>query len=135
MLEKVIKYTDFKGNKREETFTFNLTPAEVMELELGTTGGLAESIQSIIEAQDAPSIIKTFKEIILKSYGKISADGREFMKSEEISKSFSQTNAYSKLFMELSTDDKAAAAFINGIVPEDMQLSDDALAEAQATVN
>lgn len=135
MLEKVIKYTDFKGNKREETFTFNLTPAEVMELELGTTGGLAESIQSIIEAQDAPSIIKTFKEIILKSYGKISADGREFMKSEEISKSFSQTNAYSKLFMELSTDDKAAAVFINGIVPEDMQLSDDALAEAQATVN
>ena len=135
MLEKVIKYTDFKGNKREETFTFNLTPAEVMELELGTTGGLAEAIQSIIEAQDAPSIIKTFKEIILKSYGKISADGREFMKSEEISKSFSQTNAYSKLFMELSTDDKAAAAFINGIVPEDMQLSDEAIAEAQATVN
>ena len=39
------------------------------------------------------------------------------MKSEEISNGFAQTEAYSQLFMELATDADAAAAFVNGIIP------------------
>ena len=120
MLKKSIKYVDFNGNEREEEFLFNLTPAEVMEMELSTAGGLAESIQKVIAAQDAPSIIKIFKDLILKAYGEKSADGKMFIKSEEISRNFSYTNAYSQLFMELATNDEAAAAFVNGIVPADM---------------
>lgn len=122
MLQKSIKYVDYNGVEREETFLFNLTKAELMEMELGTTGGLTEMIQKIIQTKDQPSIIKIFKELILKAYGEKSADGKRFIKTDEhgnpLSRAFSETEAYSNLFMELSTDDKAAAAFVNGIIPE-----------------
>lgn len=134
MLSKKIKYLDFNGNEREEEFLFNLTQAEVMEMELSETGGLAESIKKVIAAQDAPKIIKIFKELILKAYGEKSADGKMFMKSEELSRNFSYTNAYSKLFMELATDDQAAAAFVNGIVPSDTEDTADSTNQKSLTL-
>ena len=121
MVVEKIKYTDFNGIEREEEFMFNLTEAEITEMELTTDGGLSDSIKKIIAAQDTPQIIKVFKMLLLKSYGEKSADGRRFVKSEKLSEDFSQTNAYSQLFMKLATDDKAAVAFINGIMPDSMQ--------------
>ena len=121
MVVEKIKYTDFNGLEREEDFMFNLTEAEITEMELTTDGGLSDSIKKIIAAQDTPEIIKVFKMLLLKSYGEKSADGRRFVKSEKLSEEFSQTNAYSQLFMKLATDDKAAVAFINGIMPDSMQ--------------
>ena len=121
MVVEKIKYTDFNGLEREEEFMFNLTEAEITEMELTTDGGLSDSIKKIIAAQDTPQIIKVFKMLLLKSYGEKSADGRRFVKSEKLSEEFSQTNAYSQLFMKLATDDKAAVAFINGIMPDSMQ--------------
>lgn len=120
MLKKTITYTDYNGTSRTEDFYFNLTKAEIMEMELGTSGGLAEMIQKVVAAQDAPSIIKIFKDLILKAYGEKSPDGKHFYKSEDISRQFSQTEAYSQLFMELATDSDAAAKFVNGIIPADM---------------
>lgn len=117
MLKKTITYTDYNGVERTEDFYFNLTKAELMEMEIGTTGGMADMIKRIIDAKDAPAIIKIFKELVLKAYGEKSADGKRFVKSEEISNSFAQTEAYSQLFMELATDADAAAAFVNGIIP------------------
>ena len=118
MLKKTITYTDFNGMERSEDFYFNLTKAEVMEMEMSTVGGLSEMIQRIIAAQDTPSIIKVFKDLVLKSYGEKSADGKRFIKTPEIAEAFSQTEAYSVLFMELATDADAAAAFVNGIIPK-----------------
>lgn len=120
MLKKVITYTDYNGVERTETFHFNLTKAELMEMELGVTGGFAESITAIINAKDTPSIIAVFKELILKAYGEKSADGKRFVKSKELSDAFSQTEAYSQLFMELATNADEGAKFVNGIVPADM---------------
>ena len=117
MLKKTITYTDYNGTERTENFYFNLTKAEIMEMELSTHGGLAEQINKVVETKDAPTIIKIFKDLVLKAYGEKSADGRRFMKSEEIANGFAQTEAYSILFMELATDAEAAAAFVNGIVP------------------
>ena len=125
MVVEKIKYTDFNGLEREEDFMFNLTEAEITEMELTTDGGLSDSIKKIIAAQDTPEIIKVFKMLLLKSYGEKSADGRRFVKSEKLSEEFSQTNAYSQLFMKLATDDKAAVAFINGIMPDSMQEKSD----------
>lgn len=119
MLKKTITYTDYNGVDRTEDFYFNLTKAELTEMELSTTGGMAEMMQRIVNAQDAPAIIKIFKEIVLKAYGQKSPDGRRFIKSEALREEFSQTEAYSILFMELATDADAAAKFINGIVPAD----------------
>ena len=119
MLKKSITYTDYNGNERTEDFYFNLTKAELMEMEMSTSGGLAEMIQKVVDAQDAPSIIKIFKDLILKAYGEKSPDGKRFIKSEELSTAFSQTEAYSKIFMELAQDADKAAEFVNGIVPAD----------------
>lgn len=120
MIKKTITYTDYNGAERTEDFYFNLSKAEVMEMEMSTTGGLAEMITRIVAAQDQPAIIKIFKDLILKAYGVKSPDGKRFIKSEEISTEFSQTEAYSQIFMELATDADAASKFVNGIVPADM---------------
>lgn len=118
MLKKTIKYVDYNGNERTEDKYFNLTEAEIVEMEMGVDGGYSAMINRIIAAQDAPTIMKTFKEFILKSYGIKSPDGVRFEKSDEISKAFMETEAYSVLFMELCTNAEAAAAFVNGIIPK-----------------
>lgn len=124
MLKKTITYTDFNDVERTEDFYFNLTKAEIMEMELSTTGGLTEMIKKIVATQDTPQIVRIFKELVLKAYGEKSADGKQFMKVDAngapLSVGFSQTQAYSILFMELATDADAAAAFVNGIVPKDV---------------
>jgi hypothetical protein len=120
MIKKTVTFTDYNGVERTEDFYFNLTKAEVMEMEMSTTGGLAETIQKIVAAQDSPAIIKIFKDLVLRAYGEKSPDGRRFIKSEDIATAFSQTEAYSQIFMELATDADAAAKFVNGIIPADM---------------
>ncbi len=132
MLKKRITYTDYNNVKREEDFYFNLTKAEIMEMEMSTSGGLTELINRVVETQDAPSIIKIFKEIIMKAYGEKSVDGKRFVKSKELSDAFSQTPAYSELFMELASNADAASAFVNGIIPADMA---QAVAKQQETAS
>ena len=118
MIKKTIKYFDFDGNERSETFYFNLTKAECMEMELSTDGGLEKTIQRIIEAKDTKMIVDTFKSLILKAYGEKSPDGKYFYKSKEISDRFASTEAYSELFMELSSNADEASKFFNGIIPQ-----------------
>ena len=130
MLKKTITYKDYNGTERTEDFYFNLTKAEVMEMEMSTSGGLAEMIENIVKAQDSPSIIKIFKNLILKAYGEKSPDGRRFIKSKELSDEFSQTEAYSELYIKLASDTDAALEFIRGIMPGD--ISDDDMARIKA---
>lgn len=118
MLKKTITYEDYNGKKRTEDFYFNLSKAEVIEMEMSIDGGYGEMIQRVINEQKGSTIMKVFKDLILKSYGEKSLDGKQFVKSEALSKSFEQTEAYSELFMELCTNADAAAAFVNGVLPK-----------------
>ena len=120
MYKKTITYPDYNGNEIKEDFYFNLTKAEILEMQLEKEGGLAEKIQAIVDSKNVPELIKIFKELILRSYGKKSDDGKRFIKSPELSREFTQTEAYSELFMELATDSDAASAFINGIIPANL---------------
>lgn len=120
MIKKTITYTDYDGNNRTEDFYFNLSKPELMEMDFSATGGMEKMIKRIVDAQDTKRIIEVFKDIILKSYGEKSADGKRFIKSKELAEAFSQTEAYSELFMELATNDKAAADFINGVIPKSL---------------
>lgn len=117
MLKKTITYTDYDGVERKEDFYFNLNKAELIEMELGTSGGLANRIKKIVDSQDATAIIKIFKDLVLKAYGVKSDDGKRFIKSKELSEEFSQTEAYANLFMELASNADEATRFINGILP------------------
>lgn len=120
MIKKTITYTDYDGVERTEDFYFNLSPAEITEMEMGTEGGLQKMIDQIIQTKDSKKIIELFKDIILRSYGEKSADGRRFQKRRDghaLAEDFAETEAYSVLFMELATDADAAAKFISGVVP------------------
>jgi hypothetical protein len=122
VLKKTISYKDFDGNDRTEDFYFNLSRAEIMGMELGESGGMAQMLGKIVAERDAKRIIETFKGLILKAHGEKSPDGKRFVKSAELAEAFSQTEAYSELFMELATNADAAAAFVNGVIPQDMGL-------------
>jgi hypothetical protein len=120
MLKKTMTYTDYDGVTRTEDFHFNLSKAEVMEMQLGTAGGMEKMLQRIVSEKDQPEIIKLFKDIILRSYGKKSPDGKRFIKSKELCEEFAQTEAFSDLFVLLGTDSDAAAEFVNGVLPHDL---------------
>lgn len=120
MLKKTITYNDYNGNELTEDFYFNLSPVEMFEMETSVEGGLTEMMKQVIDARDNSTIIKVFKNLILKAYGEKSPDGKRFIKSEELSNAFAQTEAFSNLFMELATDSQAAAAFVKGVLPASM---------------
>lgn len=120
MIKKTLTYKDYNDVERTEDFYFNLSKAEIAEMQLETEGGLGEYIQKIVDAKSQVEIVKLFKKLLLKSYGVKSPDGRRFIKSEALSEEFTQTEAYSILFMELATNSEAASAFVNGILPKDL---------------
>lgn len=120
MYTETITYTDYKGVERTEEFFFDLNESEITEMELSEEGGLSSLIEKVVKAKDTPTLISLFKKLILASYGEISADGRRFVKDPELSKQFTQTKAYNKLFMKLATDEKAAANFINNVIPQEI---------------
>lgn len=122
MIKKTIEYVDYNGENRKEEFYFNLSKAEVMEMEMSKNGGLSEYIQRIVKSSDNAAIIALFKEIICKAYGEKSLDGKRFIKNKELTEAFVQTEAYSELFMELATNADEAAAFVNGIIPKNMNV-------------
>ena len=130
MIMKTIKYVDYDGVERSESFYVNLSKAELVSMDFEVEGGFKKKLEKVIESQNQKELIEIFKDIIFRSYGEKSADGRRFIKSKEISEAFTQTEAYSELFMELATDAKAAEAFIKGIMPADV--AKEALADPNA---
>lgn len=130
MIVKRIDYVDFNGVKRSENFMFNFMESEIQEMNLRyPDGGLKGRLQKIIDEQDPDTIVDYFKSLIMDSYGVKSDDGKRFEKSKELSEAFSQTPAYSKLFMALSTNTQAAIEFVNGIIPKVQDLPTDAAPE------
>ncbi len=121
MLKEIRTYVDYDGVERKETLYFNLTEAELVEMQYSIEGGFAETVQKIIDAKDERQLIKFFKDLLLKTYARKSADGRRLEKSPEISAEFSQTPMYSDMFIELVTDTDKASRFINGIIPQKLQ--------------
>lgn len=125
MYEKKIKFKGYDGVEREQSFFFNLTKAELLDMQFEIQGGFVDRVKKIIEIKDQPTIIKIFKEIILKSYGEKDDDGIHFNKVDPVTgrrlvDRFIETEAYSKLYVELATNEKAAADFINNVIPEDL---------------
>lgn len=119
MYAKTIKYEDYNGNTREETFYFNLSKAELIDLEWRTPGGLENYMKHIMSMMDGQALADTFKMLIEKSYGVKDPEGRRFIKNEQVLKNFTETEAYVELYVQLATDDKAAAEFVNGIFPKE----------------
>lgn len=118
MYVKEITYPDFDGNMRTEKFCFHMMQSEVVEMQASRDGGFDKFLEKIINTQDQNELIKLFKKLILMSYGERSEDGRGFRKSPELAEAFSQTEAFSQLFMELAQNADEAQKFIEGVFPK-----------------
>lgn len=135
MLKKTITYTDYDGRERTEDFYFNLTKAELIEMDFSAKGGMQKLLEQITETNDRKRLIELVKDLILRSYGVKSEDGRRFVKTKELSEEFSQTEAFSELFMEVGTDDGAAVAFVKGILPQSLAAEVDKAAAENLLAN
>ena len=118
MLKKTIKLEDFNGIEQSIDCYFHLTESELMDLQMSKQEGLDKTLQNIIDTKDNVQIYNYFRDIVQMSYGVKSADGFSFIKDEESTKRFVQSNAYSELLIELCSDADKAADFINGILPK-----------------
>lgn len=116
MHKEVITYNDLNDVQRTEDFYFDLSKPEIIKMQASTKGGYDVQLRSIAASLDGAKIMDFFENFIAKSYGVKSEDGRRFMKSEEISRSFMETPAYEVLFEKLVTDDKYAADFVNAVM-------------------
>ena len=134
MIKWPITYTDYNGETVTEEFYFNLNKAEVMEMNLEANGAYGEYLQRIVEQRDGKQIAHAFKNLILSSYGEKSADGRRFVKSEEMRKEFEQSEAFSELYMQLAFDSDTATKFMEGILPKIETSDDKPVAENHMTV-
>lgn len=121
MLKKTIKYTDFNGDQREEVFYFNMSKAELLKEETSLEGGFEGTVKKIMEGQKGGEMFQLFTDLILNAYGEKSADGKRFEKNQEIRDTFQQSPAFDELITEMLTDPNAAADFVNGIVPKDLE--------------
>lgn len=121
MLKKTITYEDYDGNQRTEDFYFNMSKAELVDW-LTTSGGytLDKVLEKLVKSENVKEVMDIFKDLVYRSYGEKSLDGRRFIKSKEVKDNFVETEAYSVLYMELVGDAKKAAAFFNGIIPKDL---------------
>lgn len=120
MYKCALTYEDFDGNSITEDFYFNLTKAEIIELEAEWEGGLQGTLDRLTKANDVKALVEMFKGLIAKTYGQRSEDGKRFRKTPDILGDFMDTNAYSEMFIKLATDSDFAAEFVNGIMPRDL---------------
>lgn len=120
MIKQTIEFTDYNGVKRKEDHFFNLSKAELLKMEMSTKGGYGDMVQALIDAQDTPAVYAVFEEMIHKAYGVKSADGREFIKNDEVRNKFIQSEAYSELIWSLAMDADKAQKFVNGLMPAEL---------------
>lgn len=136
MIKKEVEFVNYNGDTVKQSFFFDLSEAEIAELQAKHDGKLTDILQSIIDAQDQSAIVEYFKEILIMSYGEKTVDGKYFVKDESTKKHLIYSPAYSKIFMELATDADAGTAFVQGILPADLEKRVDELeAKNKAAAN
>lgn len=130
MIKKTVTYFDYDNNERTETLYFNLNQNELIAMAMDIPEDVSSVVSTdpnqfdkeavatgLVEKMGQKGVMGFVKDLLLKSYGIKSDDGRRFIKSATISEEFSQTVAFDTVFMELMADDKAAADFVNGVIP------------------
>ena len=124
MYKTNVTFENFEGEKVSKDLYFNLTKAEIMELQYSYEGGFTAYLDSIIHPisgkPDPKKVMDLFKLMIMKSYGVRTEDGG-FRKNKDLAEEFLSTDAYSELFMKIINDEKAMNDFLFGILPREAQ--------------
>lgn len=121
MIKKNITYVDFDGEERTDAFYFNLSKAELMDIELDYGGNMSAAMNTMLEKRDLQGVLRLLGKLVRKAYGEKSGDGRRFLKNQEVEDSFATTDAYSNLLIELVNDEQKLRAFVTGVIPADVR--------------
>lgn len=123
MLKKVISFTDYNGVEKSETHWFHLSERELTQMTMSEYGTMDDRLKAIVDAKDSPQIMDQFEDLIRRSYGIKTPDGRFVKKidGKPVFDTFESSAAYDKLFMELCTNPTMAAEFAKGIMPNNMK--------------
>ncbi len=132
MFSKDFEYTGYDGKPKKDTYWFNLTEAELYEIDLSSIHGFNAEMTKLLKEERTKEIVDAFKGIILSSVGVISADGRKFLKSDEIREDFYRSKAYSMLFVELVSSGEKVAEFLKGAIPDEIRQKMDENENGQA---
>lgn len=133
MLTKNITYTDLNGKERTDQYMFHMSKADVIRLEAelstpeefedGSTTALERVINKFVETKNIHEIVMFFEDLIKRSFGVKSEDGRSFLKYLDASDAFMQSPAYDVLLIELLSNEQNAIAFFSAILPDDISPS------------
>lgn len=121
MIKKNITYTDFDGEERTDAFYFNLTEAELLDIELDYGGNMSKAVEGMLERHDAKGLFGIIENLIRHSYGEKSPDGKRFMKNKELTDGFVTTGAYSAMVIELLSDEKEFEKFMTAVIPSNIR--------------
>lgn len=124
MIQREITWTNFADEEVSKTYYFHITKAEAVEEFLGFAKGsnvndFETILKEIIASRDNKKIIGHFKTLLIASVGLRSADGRQFIKDEEITKEFKYSGAMDELLMWMFQNADGAAEFILGMFPKE----------------
>lgn len=121
MFSRDFEYTGYDGQPKKDTYWFNLTEAELYEIDLSSIRGFTGEMTKLLKEERTKEIVDAFKSIILGAVGSVSADGRKFIKNEEIKEDFYRSKAYSQLFVELVSSGEKLAEFLRAAIPEEIR--------------
>lgn len=121
MFSREFEYTGYDGQPKKDTYWFNLTEAELYEIDLSSIRGFTGEMTKLLKEERTKEIVDSFKGIILGAVGSVSADGRKFIKNEEIKEDFYRSKAYSQLFVELVSSGEKLAEFLRAAIPDEIR--------------
>lgn len=131
MVKKTVTYLNpFTDQMVTEDHYFHISKADLVEMEVEehnatytkdgeTLTGMRAHLQRIVDSEDGHAVLKEFKLILRRAYGKKVGD--RFIKNSETWEEFEGSEAYSELVFELLTNGTALAEFINKIVPGNLE--------------
>lgn len=146
MIKKTITYVNpFTEKEVTEDHYFHLSKSDLLEMEMEEhkaaytdkdgkeLTGLQAHMQKMIDAEDAKAVLKEFKAILRRSYGKKVGD--RFVKNQETWEEFEGTAAYDELLFSLWTTPDEMSKFINSMVPGNLEeIAKEVAARAEAEV-
>lgn len=134
LIKQTVTAEDFDGNSHTQTLWFHLNKTDVLALQRKLPRGIEDTIATLankkredVTDEDTWTLYDFFKLLMDSSYGRKSADGLHFEKSEEILHEFQSSIFYDECLLGLVQKEEKAIAFFNGIFPK--TLIDQAKAE------
>lgn len=112
-----VTYIDFDDQEYTERLYFNMTKVEFMRWQAESGDNLTERMKTALEKHDSSKIMDYFEELIRRSYGEKSDDGKRFVKDPQKTRDFMTSAAYDELFWRITQNQEECNAFMRGVLP------------------